>query len=964
MEISYSTTFPTRIQWPWRLLCLLSCLLASLGTQAQSITLQAALGNTLPLQDFGSVQVNRTSGQQSFLVSGANLTGAVTLNPAMGFEIRTGGNAFSTNAILLPSTSGTLSSTAVDVRFAPIPSGSYPNGSGSYADNVVVLTPSGAGIVSQSVAVLGTGQATPTSAYVYVDPASLAFGTVSQSGSDQVLAFVVGGGNLGTTPITLASALSGSAASGTILIRNPAAANSVFATSLTIDPVNGQVPETTIETRINGPIASRSNFTGTITAASGTAVAAPSNLVQVTTSNPFAGSNTSSTFTVSTPPSNPITPGYPTGGQPLQPFNTVPNMASATQAVLVSGSFLVSGITVGAPTNFQVSLDPAFPGLGNGGTGTATSNSLVINPVDGTVSNVLVYIRYVPALSGTESGTGVMFDSAPATSVAAIVQANSIGNVESQTVYTQEGPVVLTPGVSKGPELIRIHAELLSSPLRLFVSGESAGALGNPSGYAQFRLSKDGGTYTDPTVAGASFITLNPDPRTHAIDQDVYVVYAPNRVGLAQAMLQYQTPDITASPSNALTPVVSSFSGSAANKLRGTAVGVEPTRDTPFAATRNTGASSASIVFNPDVNQTGYGKFHMVLISTSATLTTPDIMPIDATDYNSGNGAFQSVEQSTLANTQGKIYYVVYSGGSPTATVTGLNSGTNYYAYVFDYKSTNPSSTTFINNAENYKGPAQTTVFGAVLAGNPLPVELVSVTAQVQGPAAVRLAWATASEKNSAGFTAERSTDGRTFVALARVAGAGNGTAPRTYAFLDKSLPAGAALLYYRLRQTDSDSTVTFSPVRMVAVPNVPVAAQLLVYPNPTHGVVLMRVLGLAPAATVEVYDAHGSLVQRCAAPASDAEAALPLEGLPPGIYAVRCGLLSRSVRYRIRHDAPATRAVPPSPWLAEHSGTAARAEEAAPTYCIPWEIATAPGRGGGCLPLIQLLPFPGGIVL
>ena len=58
-----------------------------------------------------------------------------------------------------------------------------------------------------------------------------------------------------------------------------------------------------------------------------------------------------------------------------------------------------------------------------------------------------------------------------------------------------------------------------------------------------------------------------------------------------------------------------------------------------------------------------------------------------------------------------------------------------------------------------------------------------------------------------------------------------------------------------------------------------------------------MRVLGLAPAATVEVYDAHGRLVQRTAAPTSGAEATLPLEGLAPGIYAVRCGLLSQRVR-------------------------------------------------------------------
>ena len=54
------------------------------------------------------------------------------------------------------------------------------------------------------------------------------------------------------------------------------------------------MPETTLEARIVGPIPSQSNFTGTITASSGTAVAAPNNVVQVTANNPFTGTNTSS----------------------------------------------------------------------------------------------------------------------------------------------------------------------------------------------------------------------------------------------------------------------------------------------------------------------------------------------------------------------------------------------------------------------------------------------------------------------------------------------------------------------------------------------------------------------------------------------------------------------------------------------------------------------------------------------
>jgi hypothetical protein len=857
------------------LLMLLLSVLAPAALRAQSITLQPAPNNTLPLKDFGTVPVGRTSALQTFLVSGTGLSGNITVTAPAGFEIRTGTAAFSTQAVDLPSSAGNVGPVAIDVRFAPVAN------TGSYAGDVQVSNP---GATTQRVAVTGTAPAGP---YVFVDPTTLPFGAVSQTGSGQTKTFVVGGDNL-VTLLTLTTALTGGTASGAIQVRNPAVSNSAFATSLTIAPVNGKVPATTIEARIVGPIPSQSNFTGTITATSGTAIAAPDNVVQVTGNNPFTGTNTSSTFTVST-----------SGGQPLMPFSTVPEKASANQTLIVSGSFLVNGITVRAPNNFQVSLDAAFGGLGNGTPGsTTTSNTITIPAMNGTVNNTTVYVRYVPLVAGTESGTGVTFDSEPATSRAAIVQANSIGSIESRTIYTKPAPLVIGSSVQSTSQLIRIHAELVRNPVRISVSGESMGALGNPDGYAQFRISTDGVTYTDPAVPGSSYIELNPDPMTNIIDRDIYVIYAPNRVGAAQAVLQYLTPDVTAAPANTVTPIVSMFSSTDANKLRGTAIDVEPTRDTPFTSTRSKGDASASIAFTPDAALSGYGEFHLVLISTSATLSVPDVMPSDGTDYNSSGGTFQGSGQSTLQDSQGRVYYVVFTGGAPAATVTGLNSNTNYYAYVFDYNSTNPGASTFINNAENYKGPAQSLVIGALLEGNaPLPVQLREFTARAEGPAAVRLAWATATELNNAGFTLERSTDGRGFANVGTVDGAGTSNTAHSYTFLDGKLPAGANLLYYRLRQTDTNGTAAYSPVRTVALNGAANAAQLQVYPNPAHGTVWARVLGPAPTAPLQLFDSVGRLVRTQSASATDNETLVSLTGLPAGLYVLRCGPLSQRLK-------------------------------------------------------------------
>ena len=89
---------------------------------------------------------------------------------------------------------------------------------------------------------------------------------------------------------------------------------------------------------------------------------------------------------------------------------------------------------------------------------------------------------------------------------------------------------------------------------------------------------------------------------------------------------------------------------------------------------------------------------------------------------------------------------------------------------------------------------------------SPLPVVLVSFTARAQGGGDVALAWRTASEKNSARFEVERSTNGTAFARIGKVPAAGRSSAPRSYAWTDRTVPAQAALLYYRLRQVDTDS--------------------------------------------------------------------------------------------------------------------------------------------------------------
>ncbi|MGI4887057.1 MAG: DUF4394 domain-containing protein [Janthinobacterium lividum] len=167
-----------------------------------------------------------------------------------------------------------------------------------------------------------------------------------------------------------------------------------------------------------------------------------------------------------------------------------------------------------------------------------------------------------------------------------------------------------------------------------------------------------------------------------------------------------------------------------------------------------------------------------------------------------------------------------------------------------------------------------------------LPVELAAFTAVAEGPAAVRLAWATASEKNSAYFAVERSPDGAHFAAVGQVPAAGNSSAARQYAFTDGALPAGAAQLYYRLRQVDEDGAVAYSPVRAVALAGR--AAPPGLYPNPA--VASTTLVGAPAGAAVQVLDALGRALATATADATG-RAELPLPaGLARGVYVVRAG--------------------------------------------------------------------------
>jgi hypothetical protein len=119
-----------------------------------------------------------------------------------------------------------------------------------------------------------------------------------------------------------------------------------------------------------------------------------------------------------------------------------------------------------------------------------------------------------------------------------------------------------------------------------------------------------------------------------------------------------------------------------------------------------------------------------------------------------------------------------------------------------------------------------------------LPVELLSFTAEKQANNQVLLKWSTASEFNNAYFNVEWSTDMINFTSIGIVAGAGNSSQVLNYQLLHENPAQG--MNYYRLRQVNMDSSVSFSGIASV---NIDLASAVVnskssfiyVYPNPSQ---------------------------------------------------------------------------------------------------------------------------------
>ncbi|NII26974.1 T9SS type A sorting domain-containing protein [Pseudoflavitalea sp. X16] len=143
-----------------------------------------------------------------------------------------------------------------------------------------------------------------------------------------------------------------------------------------------------------------------------------------------------------------------------------------------------------------------------------------------------------------------------------------------------------------------------------------------------------------------------------------------------------------------------------------------------------------------------------------------------------------------------------------------------------------------------------------------LPVTWLHVQALPMGSNTIRVKWAVTAQINNAGFTVERSEDGRRYQPIATVAPQADNPGMPSYYSIDDNKVSQGVTYYYRIRQMDLDGRVGYSKI-VTAKLNAGGLQYLQIKPNPVSGTLRWEVNVSRPQSLqVSIIDIKGRVLR------------------------------------------------------------------------------------------------------
>lgn len=146
-----------------------------------------------------------------------------------------------------------------------------------------------------------------------------------------------------------------------------------------------------------------------------------------------------------------------------------------------------------------------------------------------------------------------------------------------------------------------------------------------------------------------------------------------------------------------------------------------------------------------------------------------------------------------------------------------------------------------------------------------LASNLLTFTANRRGQNLITLDWFKNDEQSGRQYTVEMAPTGREYSPIGVThANSSGGNAAYSHDYIIQPLDKGS--LNFRLKLTNPDGTITYSPVRIITLDNaaLPVSQQgISIYPNPAKDFININLPWLSAIWQIDILSINGSLVQR-----------------------------------------------------------------------------------------------------